>query len=270
MKFTVLTLFPQLVEPWTREAIIARGVQNGLLEFDLRDIRSVTTDRHRTVDDSPYGGGAGMVLRVDVIARALEGVNASEVVMLTPAGTPFTQALALELSKKPHVALLCGRYEGFDARAESLVTKEISLGDFVMMGGEAAAVCVIEAVSRLIPGVLNDEDSHRADSFSSGLSDGSGSSGLLDYPEYTRPPVWNEMAVPDVLKGGNHAAVARWRRQQALRRTLERRPDVLASAGLGADDLRDLLSWGVAPEMIQSWGLDLPPPLKLKRKRSSA
>lgn len=269
MKFTVLTLFPQLLEPWTREAIIARGVQNGLLEFDLLDIRSVTTDKHRTVDDSPYGGGAGMVLRVDVIGRALEGVNADEVVMLTPAGERFAQRTALELSRKKHVALLCGRYEGFDARTESLVTQELSIGDFVMMGGEAAAVCVIEAVSRLIPGVLGDEDSHRADSFSSGLSDGSGSSGLLDYPEYTRPPIWNGLEVPDVLKGGNHAAVARWRRQQALRRTLERRPDVLPTAGLVVDDLRDLLEWGVPPETIQSWGLELPPPPKVKRNRSN-
>lgn len=267
VKFTVLTLFPQLVEAWTREAIIARAVLSGLLEFDLRDIRSVTTDKHRTVDDSPYGGGAGMVMRVDVIARTLEGVDADEVVMLTPAGERLTQSLAQELSKKSHVALLCGRYEGFDARTESLVTREISLGDFVMMGGEAAAVCVIEAVSRLIPGVLGDEDSHRADSFSSGLSDGTGSSGLLDYPEYTRPPVWNGLEVPDVLKSGHHAAVARWRRQQALRRTLERRPDLLPTAGLGVDDLRDLIEWGLAPETIQAWGLELPP-LKAKRKRS--
>ncbi len=267
MKFTIITLFPQLVEPWTKEAIIARGVQKGLLEFDVRDLRSVTTDKHRTVDDTPYGGGAGMVMRVDVIAKALADVNADEIVMLTPAGEPFTQRVAQELSKKSHVALLCGRYEGFDARAESLVTREISIGDFVMMGGEAAAVCVIEAVSRLIPGVLGDEDSHRADSFSSALSDGSGSSGLLDYPEYTRPPVWNDMTVPEVLKGGNHAAVARWRRQEALKRTLERRPDLLPSAGLSVPDLRDLLDWGVAPETIQSWGLELPPPPKIKRKR---
>jgi tRNA (guanine37-N1)-methyltransferase len=267
VKFTIITLFPQLVEPWTKEAIIHRGVQKGLLEFDVRDIRSVTTDKHRTVDDTPYGGGAGMVMRVDVIARALEGLNADEIVMLTPAGKPFTQAVALELSSRSHVALLCGRYEGFDARVESLVTREISIGDFVMMGGEAAAVCVIEAVSRLVPGVLGDEDSHRADSFSSALSDGSGSSGLLDYPEYTRPPVWNDMTVPEVLKGGNHAAVARWRRQEALKRTLERRPDLLPNAGLSVTDLRDLLDWGVKPETIQSWGLELPPPPKVKRER---
>jgi tRNA (guanine37-N1)-methyltransferase len=270
VKFSVLTLFPQLILPWTREAIIARAVERGLLEFDVRDIRDATTDRHRTVDDTPYGGGAGMVMRVDVVARALEGVNADEVVMLTPAGERFTQSVALELSSQHHIALLCGRYEGFDARVESLVTRELSVGDFVMMGGEAAAVCVIEAVARLIPGVLNDEDSHRADSFSSGLSSGTGRSGLLDYPEFTRPPVWNALEVPDILKGGNHAAIARWRRREALRRTLERRPDVLPDAGLGVEDLRDLLEWGVRPETIQAWGFELPPPPKLKRKRRSS
>jgi tRNA (guanine37-N1)-methyltransferase len=124
VKFSVLTLFPQLILPWTREAIIARAVERGLLEFDVRDIRDATTDRHRTVDDTPYGGGAGMVMRVDVVARALEGVNADEVVMLTPAGEQFTQAVALELSSKQHIALLCGRYEGFDARVETLATRE--------------------------------------------------------------------------------------------------------------------------------------------------
>ena len=259
VKFSVLTLFPGLVQPWLEEAIIGRAVSKGLLEFDVRDIRAVTTDKHRTVDDTPYGGGAGMVMRVDVIERSLAGLNADEVVMLTPAGARFTQAMALELSQKSHVALLCGRYEGFDARTEHLVTRELSLGDFVMMGGEAAALCVIEAVTRLIPGVLGDADSHAQDSFSSGL---------LDYPEFTRPLEWNGVSVPEVLRGGNHAAIARWRRREALQRTLERRPDLLPHAGLGVEDVRDLLEWGVSPETIQAWGLGLPPPPKRKRSRA--
>jgi tRNA (guanine37-N1)-methyltransferase len=267
VKFTVLTLFPQLLEPWTREAILGRGVQSGLLEFELRDIRLFAGNKHNMVDDSPYGGGAGMVMKVDVIERALTGVNASEVVMLTPAGKPFSQAMALEFSGLDHLAILCGRYEGFDARTETLVTREVSLGDFVMMGGEAVAACMIEAVARLIPGVLGDQDSHRADSFSSALSDGSGSSGLLDYPEFTRPLTWRDQEVPEVLRGGNHALINCWRRQEALRRTLERRPDVLPNAGLTVTDLRDLLEWGVTPETIQAWGFELPPPPKQKRSR---
>jgi tRNA (guanine37-N1)-methyltransferase len=256
MKFTILTLFPQLLEPWTREAIIGKGVERGLLEFDVRDIRGVTTDKHRTVDDSPYGGGAGMVMRVDIIARALEGLNADEIVMLSPAGERFTQASALEFSRKKHVALLCGRYEGFDARVERLVTREVSLGDFVMMGGEAAAACIVEATTRLIPGVLGDEDSHRADSFSSGL---------LDYPEFTRPLEFQGMTVPDILRGGNHAAIATWRRQEALRRTLERRPDLIPRAGLTSSDAKLLLELGVTEAQLEIWGVPLPPPPKKTR-----
>jgi tRNA (guanine37-N1)-methyltransferase len=253
-------LFPNLISAWLSEAIIGRAVNKGLLEFDVRDLRDVTTDRHRSVDDTPYGGGAGMVMRVDIVERALVGLDAGEVVMLTPAGQPFTQETALGLSRLEHVVLLCGRYEGFDARVESMVSRELSIGDFVMMGGEAAALCVIEAVTRLIPGVLGDADSHVQDSFSSGL---------LDYPEFTRPLTWSGQEVPEVLRGGNHAAIARWRRREALRRTLERRPDLLPRAGLSADDLRDLLEWGVLPGTISAWGLELPPPPKAKRKRSS-
>lgn len=256
MKFSVLTLFPQLLEPWLREAIIGKAVGRGLLEFDLRDIRSVATDKHRTVDDSPYGGGAGMVMRVDIIAKALREIEAAdEVVMLTPAGERFTQGLALEFAGKQHIALLCGRYEGFDSRVERLVTREVSLGDFVMMGGEAAAACIIEAVTRLIPGVLGDADSHHADSFSSGL---------LDYPEFTRPIEFDGQAVPAVLTGGNHAVIAAWRRRQALLRTLERRPDLLPHAGLTSSDAGVLLELGVSAEQLEAWGVELP---KVKRRR---
>ena len=254
MKFSILTLFPALLEPWRQEAIIGKAIQKGLLEVDILDFRANTTDKHRTVDDTPYGGGAGMVLRVDVIAKALEPTQADEIILLSPAGMRFDQKMAEELATKKHIAILCGRYEGFDSRVEHLVTREVSLGDFVMMGGEAAAACLLEAVARLLPNVLGDAASHLEDSFSSGI---------LDYPEYTRPLEWNDVPVPDVLRGGNHAAIARWRRLEALRRTLERRPDLIPS-GLRSDDALLLLELGVSEEQILAWGLVLP---KKKTKR---
>jgi tRNA (guanine37-N1)-methyltransferase len=260
MKISLLTLFPQLLTPWLHEAILGRAVKNGLLKFDVRDIRNATTDKHRMVDDTPYGGGAGMVLKVDVLENALNALEpADEIVLLTPAGERFTQAIAEELSRKQHLVLLCGRYEGFDARVETLVTRELSLGDFVMMGGEAAALCMIEAVARLVPGVLGDSDSHEQDSFSSGI---------LDYPEFTRPQVWKSLEVPEILRGGNHAAIATWRRREALRRTLERRPDLIGQAGLSPQDSALLLELGVTLEQLIDWKLELPPPPKVKRKRS--
>ena len=215
------------------------------------------------MDDTPYGGGAGMVIRVDVAARALDaacqaGPPPDEVILFTPAGERFTQQVAEELANKQHLVFLCGRYEGFDARVEGLVTRELSLGDFVMMGGEAAAACVLEAVARLRPGVLGDEASHQQDSFSSGL---------LDYPEYTRPPEWEGHSVPDVLRGGNHAAVARWRRDQALERTLRRRPDLLPGAGLTPQDSAALLALGVTPEQLSIWDAPPPPAPKVRRKK---
>ncbi len=259
MKISLLTLFPQLLTPWLNEAILGRAVKNGLLEFDVRDIRNAASDKHRMVDDTPYGGGAGMVLKVDVLENALKMLEPSdEIVLLTPAGEKFAQKMAEEFSKKRHLVLLCGRYEGFDARIETLVTREVSLGDFVMMGGEAAALCVVEAVTRLVPGVLGDSDSHEQDSFSSGI---------LDYPEFTRPPVWNGLEAPEILRGGNHAAIAIWRRREALRRTLERRPDLIERAGLTAQDSALLLELGVTLEQLIDWNLELPPPPKVKRTR---
>ncbi len=259
MKISLLTLFPQLLTPWLNEAILGRAVKSGLLEFDVRDIRNATTDKHRMVDDTPYGGGAGMVLKVEVLENALKALSpADEVILLTPAGERFTQSLAEELSRKQHIVLLCGRYEGFDARVETLVTREVSLGDFVMMGGEAAALCIVEAVSRLVPGVLGDSDSHQQDSFSSGI---------LDYPEFTRPQVWNGLEVPEILRGGNHAAIGTWRRREALRRTLERRPDLISTAGLSIEDSKLLLELGVTLEQLIDWKLELPPPPKVKRRR---
>lgn len=228
MKYTVLSLFPQLLKPWAEEGLLGRAVKQGLISFALRDLRAYSTDRHRSVDDAPYGGGAGMIIRVDIAAKAIAEAKAdtpepAEVILLTPAGEPLTQQIAAELASKQHLVLLCGRYEGFDARLERYVSREISLGDYVLMGGEVAALALIEATARLLPGVLGDAESHAQDSFSTGL---------LDYPEYTRPPVFEGASVPEVLLSGHHAQIAAWRQEQALRRTLARRPDLLAHAPL--------------------------------------
>lgn len=231
MKYSVYTLFPQLLAPWREEAILGRAAAGGLLEIELRDLREYAGNKHNRVDDTPYGGGAGMVIRVDVVARALAALRAEdppdEVILLAPSGEVLTQALAEELATRRHLCLLCGRYEGFDARVEALVTREVSLGDYVLMGGEVAALAVIEATARLLPGVLGDAESHRQDSFSTGL---------LDYPEYTRPAEFEGQGVPEVLLSGHHGKVAQWRRRQALRRTLGRRPELLAGAPLSAED----------------------------------
>ena len=228
MKYTVLSLFPDLLKPWTEEGLLGRAVRQELITFALRDLRTYATDRHRSVDDAPYGGGAGMIIRVDIAAKAIAEAKADspepdEVILLTPAGEPFTQRLAAELASKQHLVLLCGRYEGFDARLERYVSREVSLGDYVLMGGEIAALALIEATARLIPGVLGDAESHAQDSFSTGL---------LDYPEFTRPPVFEGVSVPEVLLSGHHAQIAAWRQEQALLRTLQRRPDLLQRAPL--------------------------------------
>lgn len=238
MKYTVLSLFPHLLRPWTEEALLGRAVRHGLITFDLRDLRAYATDRHRSVDDTPYGGGAGMIIRIDIAAKAIAEVRANEpspeeIILLTPAGEPLTQRLAAELAGKRHLLLLCGRYEGFDARLEPYVSREISLGDYVLMGGEVAALALIEATARLLPGVLGDAQSHVQDSFSTGL---------LDYPEYTRPPIFEGAAVPEVLLSGHHAQIAAWRQEQALLRTLKRRPDLLKCAAL-SEQQRQRLAW---------------------------
>jgi tRNA (guanine37-N1)-methyltransferase len=258
LTFSVLTLFPELLRPFTEEALLGKAKAQGLLEYHLIDLRDFAGNKHNKVDAPPYGGGAGMVIRVDVVERALAALpeRPDEIILLSPAGPRFTQATAEELSQRRHIALLCGRYEGFDARTESLVTRELSLGDFVMMGGEAAAACVLEAVGRLVPGVIGDEESHQRDSFSSGL---------LDYPEYTRPASWQGQDVPAVLTSGNHAAIERWRRDQALARTLERRPDLLPHAELTPQDSAALMELGVGGEQLDAWGA--PPPPKKKRKK---
>ncbi|GGJ63498.1 tRNA (guanosine(37)-N1)-methyltransferase TrmD [Deinococcus aquiradiocola] len=260
LHFSVLTLFPELLRPFTQEALLGRAAANGLLKFDLHDLREHAGNRWRKVDDTPYGGGAGMVIRVDVVERALAALPSTpdEVILLTPAGQRFDQRLAEELAGRQHIALLCGRYEGFDARVEGLVTREVSIGDYVMMGGEAAAACIMEAVGRLRPGVIGDEESWRADSYSSGL---------LDYPEYTRPAEWQGHGVPQVLMGGNHAAITRWRRDRALERTLARRPDLLPGAGLTPEDSSALLTLGVDADALAGHGAPPPPTPKRKRTR---
>ncbi len=232
MKVTVYTLFPELLTPYLSDALLGRAIERGLLEVEARDLRRFAGNRTGRVDDAPYGGGAGMVIRVDVAAAAVAELRADtpppdEIVLLSPAGEPLTQSLVERLAGMRHVALLSGRYEGFDARSEALVTREVSIGDFVLMGGELPALCLIEAAARLLPGALGDADSHRQDSFATGL---------LDYPEYTRPLSFEGRDVPEVLLSGHHARIRAWRRREALRRTLGRRPDLLGNAPLGADD----------------------------------
>lgn len=236
MRYTIYTLFPQLIAPWTQEALLGRAVDEGRISFAVRDLRRFAGNRTNRVDDAPYGGGAGMVIRVDVAAAAIDEVAAEdpppdEVILLSPAGEPLTQPLVEELATRRHLCLLSGRYEGFDARTERLVTREVSIGDFVLMGGELAALCLVEATARLLPGVLGAAASHQEDSFATGL---------LDYPEYTRPASFRGMDVPDVLLSGHHGRVEAWRREQALERTKARRPDLLAEQGeTGARDERE-------------------------------
>jgi tRNA (guanine37-N1)-methyltransferase len=242
MRITIETLFPELIGAWAREALVGRAAEHGLFEIRANDLRRFAGNRSGRVDDAPYGGGAGMVIRVDVAAQAIDEARsalppADEVVLLSPAGEPLTQSLAERFAGHRHLVLLCGRYEGFDARVEQFVDREVSVADAVLMGGELAALCVAEAAVRLLPGVLGDPDSHRCDSFSSGL---------LDYPEYTRPPSYRGLAVPEVLRSGDHARVAAWRRDQALARTARRRPDLLARAPLSIDERRVVAA--LAPE----------------------
>ncbi len=239
MRFDIFTLFPKVFTPYIDVSIIARARERGLAEIYLHNIRDWTTDRHHVVDDEPYGGGGGMVMKPDPIFAAVEGVMGSPpqapVILLTPQGRPFTQAIARELAALPHIALLCGRYEGVDERVrQHLVTDEISIGDYVLTGGELAALVVLDAVTRLLPGVLGDPDAPAKDSHAQGL---------LEHPHYTRPAVFRGWEVPAVLRSGDHARIARWRREQSLRRTWERRPDLLARADLSPEDRALIARW---------------------------
>jgi tRNA (guanine37-N1)-methyltransferase len=222
-----------------RESILARAIARGLVAVNLRNIRDFTTDRHQVADDAPYGGGGGMVMKPEPLFAAVEGVLGAPprmpVILLTPQGVPFTQERAWELAALPAFALLCGRYEGVDERVrEHLATEEISIGDYVLSGGEIAAMAVVESVARLLPGALGDEEGARDDSHSTGL---------LEYPQYTRPPDFRGWKPPDVLLSGNHAEVERWRREQALWRTYLRRPDMLARASLTDAERERIRRW---------------------------
>ena len=246
MRFDVFTLFPGLISPYLEESILQRALARDLLRVDVHDIRAWTSDKHHVTDEPPYGGGGGMVMKVQPIFAAVEGVlgapPACPVILMTPQGRPFTQQIAAELVQHERIALLCGRYEGIDERVRAhLVTDQISIGDFVLTGGELPALMVIDAVSRLIPGVLGDPD---------GATDDSHASGLLEYPHYTRPPEFRGWKVPDVLVSGNHAAIAKWRREQSLLRTLRRRPDLLERFELTPKDRKflDRVQNGDIPE----------------------
>jgi tRNA (guanine37-N1)-methyltransferase len=233
MKFDIVTIFPQTIEAGLGEGVVSRARERGLLDIAVHDLREFTEDRHRSVDDVPYGGGPGMVMKPEPIVRAVERIRATRgvpgvVLVTSPQGRAFTQAEAVRLSGAAHVAVLCGRYEGMDERILALVgAEEVSIGDYVLSGGELAALVIVDAVSRLVPGVVGDEQSVEEDSFSRGL---------LDYPHYTRPAEYGGLKVPDVLLSGHHAEVRRWRKKTALARTLDRRPELLEQASLDEED----------------------------------
>ena len=230
LRVDVLTLFPEAIANYASTSVLGRASERDVWRFHLYDLRDATDDVHRTVDDTPFGGGAGVVLRAEPILRTLDEHPdiARPLIALTPSGRPFTHAIAQELAALEGFSLLCGRYEGIDQRAlDRVVDDEISLGDFVLAGGELAALCVIEAVVRLRPGALGNDESSRDESFSDGL---------LEYPHYTQPAEVRGVAVPEILRSGDHARIARWRRAQALRRTIERRPDLIAARGGLSDE----------------------------------
>ena len=231
MRIDVLTLFPKLFEEPFGYGIFKRAADNGLVSVNLVDIRDYAHDRHRTADDAPYGGGAGMVMKPEPVFEAAEAVleqaPGGRVILLTPQGRPFSQALAAELAEEDHLVFICGHYEGVDDRIrQHLATDEISIGDYVLTGGEIPAMVVMDAVLRLIPGVLGSGESPIEESHAGGL---------LEYPQYTRPPDYRGWQVPEVLLSGNHGEIAAWRREQELKRTLERRPDLLEKAELGPE-----------------------------------
>jgi tRNA (guanine37-N1)-methyltransferase len=235
LRIDVVTIFPDMVQAPLAEGIVRRAKDAGLAKIGVHDLRDFTDDRHRSVDDTPFGGGPGMVMKAEPILRAVESLGAPSssrraVVLLSPRGARFDQAMATRFAGLDHLVLLCGRYEGIDERVrEALGAEEVSLGDFVLTGGEVAALAVIEAAVRLLPGALGDEGSAEADSFADGI---------LDFPHYTRPADVRGRRVPDVLLSGDHEKVRRWRRKEALRATRERRPDLLAAAALSAEDER--------------------------------
>jgi tRNA (guanine37-N1)-methyltransferase len=269
MHFDILTLFPEMFSGPLTESIIKRAIQAGAIDVALHNIRDYATDKHRTADDTPYGGGAGMVMKAEPLAAAIRsaagrqgpGVTgqgtdvdraipnsqpptpSSLVILMTPAGERFTQRVAEELAGYERLVLVCGRYEGLDERVrEALIDRELSIGDYVLTGGELAAMVVLDAVARLVPGVIDAES----------ISEESYDDGLLEYPHYTRPAVWEGRAVPPVLLSGHHGQVAAWRRRERLRRTFERRPDLLTTAALSPADREYLAELGWLPQVTIS------------------
>ncbi len=236
MRFDVFTLIPESIESYLHSSILKRAAERGLAEFHLHNIRDWATDKHRVTDDEPYGGGGGMIMKAEPIFAAVEEVAGSPpacpVILLTPQGKLFDQGMARELAQHPRLALIAGRYEGLDERVRQyLVSDEISIGDYVLTGGELPALILIDAITRLLPGVLGDPDASQKDSHSNGL---------LEHPHYTRPAEFRGWPVPEILRSGDHARIERWRREQSLLRTLQRRPDLLDRAKLSDED-RDFL-----------------------------
>ena len=239
MRFDILSIFPEMFESFFGCSLLKKAQEKGIIRIEAHNIRDWATDKHRMTDDYPYGGGAGMVMKVEPIARALEAINAVPGeclrVLLTPQGETFSQAIAVELARSSRIVLICGHYEGVDERVrQNLVDREISIGDYILTGGEAAAMVVVDAVARLIPGVLGNVESTLHESFAMGF---------LESPQYTRPEEFRGWNVPEVLLSGHHREIEAWRRRESLKRTLERRPDLLETAELTETDrafLRDL------------------------------
>ncbi len=232
MKIDILSLFPEMFKGPLTQSIVGKAIEKQLLDVEVTDFRDYTTNKQRHVDDTPYGGGAGMLLQAQPIYDALDAIAAKndglgKVILLDPAGRKFDQKVAEELSQEKHLTFICGHYEGYDERIRERVTDEISLGDFVLTGGELGAMVVIDATVRLLPDVLGNRESALGDSFSTGL---------LEYPQYTRPADFRGMKVPEVLTSGNHQKIAEWRNKEALRRTYERRPDLLENYELSAQE----------------------------------
>lgn len=249
MRFDVFTLFPDVFHPYINTSILQRACANQIVEINIHNIRDWSLDKHHTTDDTPFGGGGGMVMKPEPIFSAVEsiaeGKPACPVILMTPQGRQLTHAVAHQFSQEPRLMILCGRYEGVDERVRRyLVTDEISIGDYVLSGGELPALVFIEAVTRLLPGALGDPDGAFDDSFASGL---------LEYPHYTRPAVFREWSVPEELTTGNHLAITLWRRRQSLLRTLQKRPELLQSAHLDKTDRRML------QELANEYGLTIPP-----------
>jgi tRNA (guanine37-N1)-methyltransferase len=234
MRFDVFTIFPDVFYPYINTSIIQRAITNQIIQINLHNIRNWTTDKHHTTDDTPFGGGGGMVMKPEPLFAAVEDIAGnppkSPVILMSPQGSLLTFQKAKEFSQLPRLVILCGRYEGVDERViEHLVTEEISIGDYVLSGGELPALVLIEALTRLLPGALGDPDGANDDSFTSGL---------LEYPHYTRPAEFRDWKVPEVLLNGNHQEINRWRRKQALKRTLSKRPDLIKAAALDKQDIK--------------------------------